>query len=87
MGEEDTSLWLLRGDLRAETESEITATQDLALQPNCHATEILPTGTDSRCRLCRRFKETMDHIISARPMLAKERYIKRHDKVCARKCG
>jgi len=29
------------------------------------------------------FVETIDHIISACPILAKEQYIKRHDKVCA----
>ena len=27
--------------------------------------------------------ETIDHIISACPILAKEQYIKRHDRVCA----
>ena len=28
------------------------------------------------------FDETIDHIISACPILAKEQYIKRHDSVC-----
>ena len=41
------------------------------------------TETDSRCRLCQQFDETIDHIISACPILAKEQYIKRHDGVCA----
>ena len=27
--------------------------------------------------------QTIDHIISACPILAKEQYVKRHDKVCA----
>jgi hypothetical protein len=30
-----------------------------------------------------KFDKTTDHVISACPMLAKEQYIKRHDKVCA----
>jgi hypothetical protein len=34
-------------------------------------------------RLCQEFDETIDHIISACPILTKEQYIKRHDKVCA----
>ena len=32
ISEEDTFLWLSKGDLNAETESEIVATQDQALQ-------------------------------------------------------
>jgi hypothetical protein len=28
------------------------------------------------------FEETVDHIILACPILAKEQYIKRHDRVC-----
>jgi len=30
-----------------------------------------------------KFEETIDHIITACPILAKEQYIKRHDRVCA----
>ena len=30
------------------------------------------TETDSKCRLCQQFDETIDHIISACPILAKE---------------
>ena len=32
--------------------------------------------TDSKCRLCQQFDETIDHIISACPILAKEQYTK-----------
>jgi hypothetical protein len=42
----------------------------------------LNTETDSKCRLCQQYDETVDHIISAFPILAKEQYIKRHDRVC-----
>ena len=48
-----------------------------------YATKILNTETDSKCRLCQQFDETIDHIISACPILAKEQCIKRHDGVCA----
>jgi len=83
ISEEDTFLWLSKGDLKAETESEIVAAQDQALKTKYHVTKILSTETDSKCRLCQKFDETIDHTISACPILAKERYIKRHDRVCA----
>ena len=83
ISEEDTFLWLSKGGLKAETVSEIVAAQDLALQTKYCTTKILNTETDGKCRLCQQFDETIDHIISACPILAKEQYIKRHDTVCA----
>ena len=53
IGEEDTFLWLLRGDLQRETESEVIAAQDKALQNKYHAIKILPTETNSACSLCK----------------------------------
>jgi hypothetical protein len=76
ISQEDTFLWLSKGDLKAETESEIVAAQDQALQTKYHATKILHTETDSKCRLYHQFEETVDHIMSACPILAKEQYIK-----------
>jgi 3'-phosphoadenosine 5'-phosphosulfate sulfotransferase len=83
ISEEDTFLWLSKGDLKVETESEIVAAQDQALQTEYYATKILNTDRDSKCRLCQQFDETIEHIISACPILAKEQYIKTHDRVCA----
>jgi len=82
ISEEDTFLWLSKGDLKAETEREIVAAQDQALQTKYYATKILNTETDSKSRLCQQFDETTDHIISACPILAKEQYTKKHDSVC-----
>jgi len=59
------------------------AVQDQALQTKYYATKILNIETDSKCRLCQQFDETIDHIISASPILAKEQCIRRHDRVCA----
>jgi len=83
ISEEDTFLWLSKGDLKAETESEILAAQDQALNTKCQATKILNTETDSKCRLCQQSDETIDHIISACPILATEQYVKRRVKVSA----
>jgi hypothetical protein len=44
---------------------------------------ILITITDSKCRLCIQFGETAEHIISACPVLQKDKYTKRHDRVWA----
>ena len=81
--EEDSFLWMSKGDVKGETESEITAAQDQALQTKYHATKILQTETDSKCRFRKLFDETMEHIVSACPILVKEPYIKRQDRVCA----
>jgi hypothetical protein len=81
MSEEDTFLWLSKGDLKSETESEIVAAQDQALNVKYYATKILNTETDSKRKLCQQFDETIDHI-SACPILAKERYVKWHDSEC-----
>jgi hypothetical protein len=83
ISEEDTFLWLSKGDLKSETESEIVAAQDQALQTKYNATKILNTETDSKCGLCQQSDETIEHMISACPILAEEQYIKRHDRVCA----
>jgi hypothetical protein len=82
ISEEDTFLWLSKGDLKAETGSEIVAAQDQALHTILRK-KILNTETDSKSRLCQKFDETIDHIISVYPILAKEQYIKRHDRVSA----
>jgi hypothetical protein len=73
IGEDDTFLWLFRGDLKEGTESEIIS----AVRTKCHATKILQTKTDSKLRLCQQFDETIDHIIPACPILAKEEHIKK----------
>jgi hypothetical protein len=42
---EDTFIWLLKGDLKVETESEIVAAQDQVLQTRYYETKILNTET------------------------------------------
>jgi hypothetical protein len=86
LSEEDTFLWLSREDLKGKTESEIIAAQYQALQTKYLATNLLPTEIDSKCRHSKKFDETMKHIISACPILAKEQYIKRHGRMCAQLC-
>ena len=59
ISEEDTFLWLLIGDLKGETETEIITVQDQALQTKYHVTKLIQTETDSKCGLCKQFDETV----------------------------
>jgi hypothetical protein len=83
ISEEDTFLWLSQGNLKAETESEIVAKQDQALQTKYLATKILQREKDRKCILYHPFEETAEHIMSACPVVAEEQYVKRHDRVCS----
>jgi len=49
ISEEDTFLWLSKGDLGAETESGIVAAQDQVIQTKYYTMKILNTETDSKC--------------------------------------
>jgi NRPS condensation-like uncharacterized protein len=74
-------VWLSKADLKVETESKVVTAQDHALQTKYYTTKILNTEIDSKCRLCQQFNETINHIILACPILAKEQYTIRHDRV------
>jgi hypothetical protein len=82
ISKEDTFLWMLRGDLKGETESKIIVTQDRALQTKYPATKMLQTETDNKCRPCKQFDETVDNIVSACTIWTQEQCVKRHDRVC-----
>ena len=49
ISEEDTFLWLSKGDLEAETESGIAAAQEQVIQTKYYTMKILNTETDSKC--------------------------------------
>jgi len=83
MSKEDTFLWAQMGDLKGETETEITAAHDQALQTKYHTTKILQTQRDRKYSLCQQVGRTIGHTVSACPILAKEKYIERRGKVCA----
>ena len=71
ISEEDTFLWPSWGDLKAETEREIIASEDQALQTKYHATTTLKTEADRKRRLCQKYDETIYHIISTCPQWQK----------------
>ena len=79
---EQSYRWLKSGDIKGETESTIVAAQDQASSTNYFKNKILKQEIESKCRLCEQHEETIDHLTSGCPILAKNEYLMRHDKVC-----
>jgi hypothetical protein len=76
-------LWLLRGDTTGETGSEIIAANKIR---HCELNIIQQKYYKQEQREnveCKQSDETMEHIISACPIMAKEQYLQRYDLVCA----
>jgi hypothetical protein len=79
---EQSYRWLKFGDIKGETESTIVAAHDQAISTHYFKRKIMQEEIESRCRLCKEYKETVDHLTSGCPILAKNEYIVRHDGVC-----
>jgi hypothetical protein len=77
---EQSYRWLKYGDIKGETESRIVAAQDQAISTNYFKNKILKEETESKCRLRKQHEETINHLISGCPILAKNEYLMRHDK-------
>ena len=75
-----TNKWLKATGLKSETEGLIIAAQDQSLSTRSYHHHIIKDGTDPLCRICGQFEETINHIVSGCPQLAKSEYINRHDK-------
>ena len=58
------------------------AAQDQVISTNYFKNRILKEEAESQCRLCKQHEETIDHLTSGCPILAKNECL-RHDKVCA----
>jgi len=58
------------------------AAQDQAISTNSFKNKILKKGIESKSRLCKQHEETIDHLTSGCPILTKNEYLMRHDKVC-----
>jgi len=54
-----------------------------AINTNYFKNTILKEETDSKYRLCKRHKETIDHLNSGCPLWQKNTYLMRNDKVHA----
>jgi hypothetical protein len=79
---EQTYRWMKFGDIKVGTESLIVATQDQALGTNFIKRKVLKEETESKCRLCKEYEETINHLTSGCPVLVKNECIIRQDKFC-----
>ena len=76
MDQDKTHRWLKAAGLKAETEGFMIAAQDQSLPTRWYQHKILKKpDVDPKCRLCGRFDETIDHLVSNCPELAKPEYI------------
>jgi hypothetical protein len=58
------------------------AAQGQAISTNYFKNKNLKQEIESKCRLCKQHEETVDHLTSGCPILAKNEYLMRHDKFC-----
>jgi hypothetical protein len=58
------------------------AAQDQAISTNYFKKKILKQEIESILQPLKEYEETIDHLISGCPTLAKNEYVIRHDKVC-----
>lgn len=75
--------WLTKGNIKGETEALIVAAQDQAIATAYYKKHIFGMDIDPKCRLCKIHDETIFHIMSGCPELAKKEYLDRHNNVCA----
>ena len=72
---EQSYCWLKSSDTKGETESTIVAAQDQAISTSYFKNKILKEEIESKCRLCKQYEETIDHLTSGCPVLAKNEYL------------
>ena len=81
-----THRWLKSAGLKEETDGFIIAAQDQSPQhadTNKTSSRSLTWTQNVDCVACGRFEETIDHLVSGCPELAKTDYIHRHNKAAA----
>ena len=79
VGKQDRWQWLRNETLKRETESLIFAAQEQAIQTNVIKGKIDKSQEQTKCGMCSRADETINHIVSETPKLAQKEYERRHD--------
>ena len=73
--------WLEKGHLKRHIEGLIIAAQSQSIKTNAIKATIEKSQEDSRCRLCKRTYETVNHLLSECPKLAQSEDKRLHDNV------
>ena len=71
--------WLKNSGIKRETETLILAAQEQAIRTNLIKAKIDKTQEDSKCRMCGKVDETINHLISECSKMAQKEYKNRHD--------
>jgi hypothetical protein len=80
---EQSYRWVKFGNIKGETVSTGVAAQGQPVSTNNFKNKILKKKADSKCRLYKHHEETIDRLTSECPILEKNEYLMRHDKVGA----
>ena len=78
--QQKTNQWLRSTGLKGETEGLMIAAQDLSLATRSYHHRTIKDATNPHCRICGKFEESMYHIVSGCPVLAKTEYSYRPNK-------
>ena len=79
---EESYRWLKSEDIKGETESTIVAAQDQAISTNYFKNESLKEEKASKGRLYKKHEKSIDHLTSRCPILVKNEFLMKNDKVC-----
>ena len=71
--------WLRNEILKRETESFIFAAQEQAIWTNLIRGKIDKSQEQTKCKMCSRADETINHMVSEYPKLTQREYKRRHD--------
>ena len=71
--------WLQNGTLKRETESLMFAAQEQAIQTDVFQGRINKSQEQTKCRMCSRADETINHIVRECPKPAHRAYKKTYD--------
>jgi hypothetical protein len=76
----------MRHDIIIIVTKIIVAAQNQAISTKYFKRKIMKEEIESRCRLCKEYEETIDHLTSGCPILEKNEYLIRRDKVSVHIC-